>query len=59
MARTQSELFENATQIAEGKIRQARSMQSNETRDMVKQAWKAFAAKFQRSDETAPRNADA
>lgn len=57
MPRTQSDLFENATQIAERKIRQARTMQSHEMRDMVKQAWRVLLAGFHRSSDTKPRKA--
>ncbi len=59
MSRTQSELFEKATLIAERKIRRARAMQSHETRDMVKYVLSALAAKLYRSDTGSRRNAKA
>ena len=57
MARTQSELFENATQIAELKIRKARAMQSREAKDILKIAVQALVARFRRSSATGTDNA--
>ena len=59
MARTQSELFENATQIAERKIRKARAMQSHEAKDMLKIAVQALVARFRRSSASVGRGATA
>ena len=48
MTNARSEIFENATQIAEERIRSARAMQADVTKDIVKGICKFIAKKFAR-----------
>ena len=59
MSQTQLELFQRATQIAEWKIREARTTQSYETKSMVKFAFRALAAKFYRINKSSRRTVEA